>query len=34
MGPNAVLTSQIIMTLCGYIPGHGHNFYIQNIRNK
>lgn len=22
------------MTLCGYIPGHGHNFYIQNIRNK
>ncbi|EJT49956.1 hypothetical protein A1Q1_00969 [Trichosporon asahii var. asahii CBS 2479] len=24
----------IILTLCGYIPGHGHNFYIQNIRNN
>ncbi|GMK55637.1 hypothetical protein CspeluHIS016_0206930 [Cutaneotrichosporon spelunceum] len=23
-----------ILTLCGYIPGHGHNFYIQNIRNN
>jgi len=24
----------VILTLCGYIPGHGHNFYIQNIRNN
>ncbi|PWN50867.1 hypothetical protein IE53DRAFT_386809 [Violaceomyces palustris] len=24
----------IICTLCGYIPGHGHNFFIQNIRNN
>ncbi|KAF5365646.1 hypothetical protein D9758_003345 [Tetrapyrgos nigripes] len=23
-----------LLTLCGYIPGHGHNFYIQNIRNN
>ncbi|TXT12912.1 hypothetical protein VHUM_01313 [Vanrija humicola] len=23
-----------VLTLCGYIPGHGHNFYIQNIRNN
>jgi len=24
----------IILTLCGYIPGHAHNFYIQNVRNN
>lgn len=24
----------IICTLCGYIPGHFHNFWIQNIRNN
>lgn len=24
----------VFMTLCGYIPGHVHNFYIQNIRNN
>ncbi|KNF05753.1 hypothetical protein PSTG_01151 [Puccinia striiformis f. sp. tritici PST-78] len=24
----------IVLTLCGYIPGHGHNFYLQNIRNN
>ncbi|KDQ60814.1 hypothetical protein JAAARDRAFT_173060 [Jaapia argillacea MUCL 33604] len=24
----------LILTLCGYIPGHVHNFYIQNIRNN
>lgn len=24
----------IILTLAGYIPGHGHNFYLQNIRNN
>ncbi|XP_006458126.1 hypothetical protein AGABI2DRAFT_190484 [Agaricus bisporus var. bisporus H97] len=24
----------ILLTICGYIPGHGHNFYIQNIRNN
>ncbi|KAF7294931.1 hypothetical protein MIND_01031200 [Mycena indigotica] len=24
----------VILTICGYIPGHGHNFYIQNIRNN
>jgi uncharacterized membrane protein YqaE (UPF0057 family) len=24
----------VALTLCGYIPGHGHNFYIQNIRNN
>ncbi|KAF8163304.1 hypothetical protein B0H34DRAFT_795030 [Crassisporium funariophilum] len=24
----------LVLTLCGYIPGHGHNFYIQNIRNN
>ncbi|KAJ7582712.1 hypothetical protein C8J56DRAFT_955547 [Mycena floridula] len=24
----------LLLTLCGYIPGHGHNFYIQNIRNN
>ncbi|KAA1076756.1 hypothetical protein PGT21_017774 [Puccinia graminis f. sp. tritici] len=24
----------ILLTLCGYIPGHGHNFYLQNIRNN
>jgi len=24
----------VVLTLCGYIPGHGHNFYIQNIRNN
>jgi len=22
------------LTICGYIPGHVHNFYIQNIRNN
>lgn len=24
----------VFLTLCGYIPGHVHNFYIQNIRNN
>ncbi|KZP01205.1 hypothetical protein CALVIDRAFT_474757 [Calocera viscosa TUFC12733] len=24
----------LILTICGYIPGHVHNFYIQNIRNN
>ncbi|KAI9057876.1 hypothetical protein FKP32DRAFT_1582749 [Trametes sanguinea] len=24
----------VILTICGYIPGHVHNFYIQNIRNN
>ncbi|EPQ58719.1 hypothetical protein GLOTRDRAFT_126599 [Gloeophyllum trabeum ATCC 11539] len=24
----------LILTICGYIPGHAHNFYIQNIRNN
>jgi len=24
----------LILTVCGYIPGHGHNFYLQNIRNN
>lgn len=24
----------ILLTLYGYIPGHGHNFYLQNIRNN
>ncbi|GAA5868440.1 hypothetical protein JCM8547_006276 [Rhodosporidiobolus lusitaniae] len=24
----------IILTICGYIPGHGHNFYCQNVRNN
>ncbi|RDB21370.1 hypothetical protein Hypma_011604 [Hypsizygus marmoreus] len=24
----------LLLTICGYIPGHGHNFYIQNIRNN
>ncbi|KAL6305341.1 hypothetical protein BKA93DRAFT_731230 [Sparassis latifolia] len=24
----------IVLTICGYIPGHIHNFYIQNIRNN
>lgn len=24
----------ILLTICGYIPGHVHNFYIQNIRNN
>ncbi|KAH8914553.1 hypothetical protein BT69DRAFT_1357733 [Atractiella rhizophila] len=24
----------IILTLCGYFPGHFHNFYLQNIRNN
>ncbi|EPQ32263.1 uncharacterized protein PFL1_00460 [Pseudozyma flocculosa PF-1] len=24
----------IFLTICGYIPGHGHNFWIQNIRNN
>ncbi|KXN89259.1 hypothetical protein AN958_06013 [Leucoagaricus sp. SymC.cos] len=24
----------VLLTVCGYIPGHGHNFYIQNIRNN
>ncbi|KAK0537126.1 hypothetical protein OC835_000114 [Tilletia horrida] len=23
-----------ICTLCGYFPGHGHNFFVQNIRNN
>ncbi|KAG8894436.1 hypothetical protein FRB99_001263 [Tulasnella sp. 403] len=27
-------TINLILTLCGYFPGHGHNFYIQNIRNN
>jgi uncharacterized membrane protein YqaE (UPF0057 family) len=24
----------VICTICGYFPGHGHNFFIQNIRNN
>ncbi|GAA5896726.1 hypothetical protein JCM5296_002987 [Sporobolomyces johnsonii] len=24
----------IILTICGYIPGHFHNFYCQSIRNN
>jgi len=24
----------LLLTICGYIPGHMHNFYIQNIRNN
>jgi len=24
----------LFLTLCGYFPGHAHNFYIQNIRNN
>jgi len=24
----------VFCTLCGYFPGHAHNFYIQNIRNN
>jgi len=24
----------LLLTLAGYIPGHAHNFYIQNIRNN
>ncbi|KIY50856.1 hypothetical protein FISHEDRAFT_64452 [Fistulina hepatica ATCC 64428] len=24
----------LVLTICGYIPGHLHNFYIQNIRNN
>jgi len=24
----------LFLTIAGYIPGHGHNFYIQNIRNN
>ncbi|GAK63739.1 uncharacterized protein PAN0_003d1947 [Moesziomyces antarcticus] len=28
------LVINIICTICGYIPGHAHNFWIQNIRNN
>ncbi|KAI5122972.1 hypothetical protein M0805_006851 [Coniferiporia weirii] len=24
----------LLLTICGYIPGHVHNFYIQNVRNN
>ncbi|KAF9246517.1 hypothetical protein BU15DRAFT_39616 [Melanogaster broomeanus] len=24
----------LLLTICGYIPGHAHNFYIQNVRNN
>ncbi|CED82667.1 Proteolipid membrane potential modulator [Phaffia rhodozyma] len=24
----------VFCTICGYFPGHGHNFYVQNIRNN
>jgi len=24
----------LVLTLCGYFPGHIHNFYLQNIRNN
>jgi uncharacterized membrane protein YqaE (UPF0057 family) len=24
----------LFLTICGYIPGHMHNFYVQNIRNN
>ncbi|UZJ51081.1 hypothetical protein CBS101457_000401 [Exobasidium rhododendri] len=24
----------VVCTICGYFPGHGHNFFIQNIRNN
>ncbi|KAG9003450.1 hypothetical protein FRB94_009985 [Tulasnella sp. JGI-2019a] len=26
--------TNLLLTLCGYFPGHFHNFYIQNIRNN
>ncbi|GAA5851371.1 hypothetical protein JCM9279_001121 [Rhodotorula babjevae] len=28
------LLLNIILTCCGYIPGHGHKCYIQNVRNN
>ncbi|PWN41746.1 hypothetical protein IE81DRAFT_324240 [Ceraceosorus guamensis] len=24
----------LFLTICGYFPGHGHNFFVQNIRNN
>lgn len=24
----------VVLTLMGYLPGHGHNFFIQNVRNN
>ncbi|KAF7976688.1 hypothetical protein HWV62_5832 [Athelia sp. TMB] len=24
----------LFLTICGYFPGHFHNFYVQNIRNN
>lgn len=24
----------VFLTICGYIPGHGHNFFIQNVRDN
>ncbi|SGZ22106.1 BQ5605_C022g09431 [Microbotryum silenes-dioicae] len=24
----------VLCTICGYFPGHGHNFYCQSIRNN
>lgn len=24
----------VVLTICGYFPGHGHNFFIQNIRDN
>ncbi|KIJ44381.1 hypothetical protein M422DRAFT_168627, partial [Sphaerobolus stellatus SS14] len=32
IGPDFFLNT--VLTICGYIPGHVHNFYIQNIRNN
>jgi uncharacterized membrane protein YqaE (UPF0057 family) len=33
-GFNGDFWLNLLLTVCGYIPGHGHNFYIQNIRNN
>ncbi|EGN92432.1 hypothetical protein SERLA73DRAFT_191059 [Serpula lacrymans var. lacrymans S7.3] len=26
--------TNLLCTICGYFPGHAHNFYIQNVRNN
>ncbi|KAI0341817.1 hypothetical protein BDW22DRAFT_1331809 [Trametopsis cervina] len=33
-GVGADFWLNLVLTLAGYIPGHVHNFYIQNIRNN
>lgn len=33
-GAGKDLIINTVLTICGYIPGHVHNFYIQNIRNN